>query len=163
MSNSENSVNREHKDRLFKFIFGNPEKPEWTLSLYNAVSGKNYTDPGDIRLTTIENVLYMEMKNDISFLISDEMNFYEHQSTFNPNIPLRMYMYSAMVYSKYVKSNKETVNLYSSVQQKIPVPKCYCFYNGTTGKADRMILKLSDAFDIPEESEALTQQLDIPL
>ena len=50
----ERKVNREYKDRLFKFIFGNPDKKEWTLSLYNAMNGSHYTDPEDITLNMIE-------------------------------------------------------------------------------------------------------------
>ena len=70
-------ANRQYKDRLFKFIFGNPENKEWTLSLYNAVNGSSYTNPDDIQLTTIENAVYMSMRNDVSFLIADTMNLYE--------------------------------------------------------------------------------------
>ena len=77
-------VNREYRDRLFKFIFGNPENKEWTLSLYNAVNGSNYTDANEIRFNTIEDVVYMGMRNDVSFLIANTVSFYEQQSTFNP-------------------------------------------------------------------------------
>ena len=45
--------NREYKDRLFKFIFGNPKNRDWTLSLYNAINGSSYTDASQIRYTTI--------------------------------------------------------------------------------------------------------------
>ena len=65
------SANRECKDKLFKFIFGNPDNKEWTLSLYNAVNGSAYTNPDDITLITIEDAVYMSMKNDVSFLIAD--------------------------------------------------------------------------------------------
>lgn len=59
-------ANREYRDRLFKFIFGNPQNRAWTLSLYNAVNGTAYTDAGSIRFTTIEDAVYMNMKNDVS-------------------------------------------------------------------------------------------------
>ncbi|MBP5426844.1 MAG: hypothetical protein J6Y29_02990, partial [Clostridiales bacterium] len=62
MENSK--INRKYKDRLFKYIFGNPEKKEWTLSLFNAISGLDYTNAEDIKLTTIDNFIYMGMKND---------------------------------------------------------------------------------------------------
>lgn len=63
MSNVENTnINREHKDRLFKFIFGNEQNKDWTLALYNAINGSNYTDSDLIEFNTIENVLYMSMK-----------------------------------------------------------------------------------------------------
>ena len=139
------AANREYKDRLFKFIFGNPDNKEWTLSLYNAVNGSHYTDPNDIKLNTIENVVYMSMKNDVSFLIADTMNFYEQQSTFNPNMPMRFLIYAGMAYSKYVQES-EQYHRFSGTLQKAPTPKCICFYNGTDDKGDRVTLRLSDAF-----------------
>ena len=142
---SDYKVNREYKDRLFKFIFGNPEKKEWTLSLYNAMNGSHYTDPEDISLNTIENAVYMSMKNDVSFLIADTFNFYEHQSTFNPNMPMRLLIYAGMIYDSYIETN-ESYHRFSSLQQHVPTPKCVCFYNGLKDTEDRVVLKLSDAF-----------------
>ena len=138
--------NRQYRDRLFKFIFGNPDNKEWTLSLYNAVNGSHYTDPDDIQLTTLEDAVYMNMKNDVSFLIADTMSFYEQQSTLNPNMPMRFLIYAGMAYSRYVEENRN-YHKYSSKQQKAPAPKCVCFYNGTAEKADRIYLRLSDAFE----------------
>ena len=100
---AETGANREYRDRLFKFIFGNPQNKEWTLSLYNAVNGSHYTDASAIKLNTIENAVYMSMKNDVSFLIDNTMSFYEQQSTFNPNMPMRFLIYAGMIYSKYVE------------------------------------------------------------
>ena len=142
---TDTTVNREYKDRLFKFIFGNPDKKEWTLSLYNAMNGSNYTDPNDISLNTIEDAVYMGMKNDVSFLISDTFNLYEHQSSFNPNMPMRFLIYAGMLYDKYTESS-EDYHKYRSKQQKAPTPKCVCFYNGTKETGDRVILSLSDSF-----------------
>ena len=139
-------TNREYKDRLFKFIFGNPENKEWTLSLYNAINGTSYENAADIQLTTIQDAVYMKMKNDVSFLINTVMNFYEQQSTFNPNMPMRFLIYAGMVYSKYIETSPNYYE-YSSTQQKAPTPQCVCFYNGTTDKDDRIILKLSHAFE----------------
>ncbi len=65
---------KKHKDRLFRFILGNPEHKEWTLSLYNALNDSHYTNPEDIEFNTIEDVIYMGMKNDVSFLVTDAMN-----------------------------------------------------------------------------------------
>ncbi len=142
-----NKIRRNRKDRLFIYIFGNPNHKKWLLSIYNAIRGSDYTNPDDIEITTIKNVIYMGMKNDVSFLLTDIMNFFEHQSTFNPNIALRMFIYAGMVYSKYIEKNKSTINLYSSRIQHIPVPKCYCFYNGKKEIEDKVIIKLSDSFD----------------
>ena len=150
---SDNTVNNQHKDRLFKFIFGRYENREWTLSLYNAVNKSSYTDSDAIQITTIEDVLYLSMKNDLSFILADTMNFYEHQSTFNPNMPMRMLIYAGMAYSKYVETHKKEISLYSSSQQTFPAPKLICFYNGVAKQPDSRVLELKSAFREGSESD----------
>lgn len=141
---SENA-NREYKDRLFNFIFGREENREWTLSLYNAINGSDHTDASLIEFNTLGDVVYMGMKNDTSFILSNRMSVYEHQSSYNPNMPVRMLEYVGKLYSGYITKNK--VNKYGSTQIMLPVPKLVVFYNGTTDKDDEVILKLSDAFN----------------
>ena len=114
------------------------------MSLYNAINGSNYTDPEAIQITTIKGVLYLGMQNDISFLISMVMSLYEQQSSFNPNMPLRMLQYVGNLYEKYTVENK--LNKYGSTLLTLPVPKLVVFYNGTAEQPDEMILKLSDSF-----------------
>jgi hypothetical protein len=144
-------VNEKHKDRLFNFIFGQEENREWTLSPYNAINGSNYTDASLIEFNTLEGVLYMNMKNDTSFIISGIWNVYEHQSSFNPNMPYRMLEYIVELFSGYVKVNK--LNKYGSSLMKFPIPKLVVFYNGIEEKEDEVILRLSDSFD-ESETEA---------
>ena len=67
---SEIRINQKHKDRLFRFIFANPDHKDWTLSLYNAVNGSSYMNPDEIQMTTVEDVIYLSMKNDLSFLLA---------------------------------------------------------------------------------------------
>jgi hypothetical protein len=153
-------TNREYKDRLFKFIFGNPQNRPWTLSLYNAMNGTSYTVPEQIVLTTIEDAVYMNMKNDVSFLVANTMSFYEQQSTFNPNMPMRFLIYSGMVYSKYVEQT-DSYHPYSTAQQKAPTPKCVCFYNGKQETEDRTILSLSSAFAEEADIEVKVTMLNI--
>lgn len=88
-------VNREYKDRLFKLVFR--EKKD-LLELYNAINDTEYDNLDDIEINTLEDVVYMGMKNDISFLVTDVLNLYEHQSTFSPNLPLRGLLYFADLY-----------------------------------------------------------------
>ncbi len=142
------TVNREYKDRLFSFLFGSESNKEWTLSLYNAVNDTNYTNSEDIRFTTIEDAVYMGMKNDLSFILFQVMNIYEQQSTYNPNMPVRQLMYAGKLYDKYIQRNK--LNIYGKKVARLPVPKLVTFYNGTEGKDDE-ILRLSDAFEPGEE------------
>ena len=74
--NTPSLQNREYKDRLFKAIFGRntEESKRWRLELYNALNGTSYTDPDALEVNTIENVIYITMRNDISFLVGSEMN-----------------------------------------------------------------------------------------
>ena len=150
---------KDYKDRLFKFIFGNAENRQWTLSLYNAVNGTGYTDPEDIQFNTIGDAVYMRMKNDISFIISFEMNLWEHQSTFNPNMPMRFFIYAGRLYEKYIATSD--YYQYSSTLQQIPTPKCMCFYNGRKEQPERQVLRLSDAFESRGDIEVEVTMLDI--
>lgn len=142
--------NTQYNDRLFNFLFGSEENKAWTLSLYNAVNGSDYTDPSVMEITTIKEVMYLGMHNDVSFLISDEMDLYEQQSTYNPNMPLRMLQYAGNLYEKYVKQNE--LNKFGSELLKLPVPKLVVFYNGTSDQPDEKILLLSDSF--PEGADS---------
>ncbi|MBQ0162933.1 MAG: hypothetical protein KBS84_07235 [Treponema sp.] len=133
--------------RLFKAIFGRDteQSKRWRLELYNALNDSNYTDPDALELNTIENVLYITMKNDISFLVDSQMTLYEQQSTYNPNMPLRGLFYFSQLYQIYLAKNNKI--LHKSTVVKIPAPNYVVFYNGKREFPDRQILKLSDAFD----------------
>ena len=152
-------INREHKDRVFKFVFGNAEKKAWALSLYNAVNGSDYKDPEEIRFNTIEDAVYMNMKNDVSFIISNEMNLWEHQSTFNPNMPMRFLEYACRLYEKYMK----TSGYYGQSRklQMLPRPHCLCFYNGTEEQPERKVLRLSEAFGGEGDIEVRVTMLNV--
>lgn len=150
MSNNYISVNREQKSRLFCFIFGAEENRNHLLSLYNAVNNTNYTNVEDVKITTLEDIIYIHMKNDVSFIFDSNMNLYEHQSTFNPNMPLRGMMYFSTLYSQYISENKK--NIYGKTIVKIPTPRYIVFYNGDEKYPDYMELKLSDAFETPDNS-----------
>ena len=138
---------REYKDRLFKKIFGDTteESKRWRLDLYNALNGTSYTDPDELKLTTIENVIYVTMKNDISFLIGSQMNLYEQQSSYNPNMPLRGLMYFAQLYQMNLSSRG--LDLFGSKLVKIPSPSFVVFYNGDKELPDVSEQRLSDAFE----------------
>lgn len=152
-------ANRLYKDRVFKFIFGNPENKEWTLSLYNAVNGSNYSNPDDIQFNTIEDAVYMSMKNDVSFIILDEMNLWEHQSSFNPNMPMRFLTYGTQLYKKFTATSG--YYKFSRKLQRLPKPHCICFYNGTEEQPEQQILKLSNAFGGEGDIEVKVKMLNV--
>ena len=143
-------TNREYKDRLFKFIFKDKVK---LLSLYNALNSSHYTNPDDIEITTLEDVIYCKMKNDISFIIDDRLSLFEHQSSYNPNMPLRGFLYFAKHFEKYIVENE--VDIYGSKLIELPTPKFVVFYNGIGMKEDRIILRLSDAFVTAKEKACM--------
>ena len=134
----------QYKDRLFNFIFGSEENKAWTLSLYNAINGSNYTDPDAIEIATIRGIMYLGMQNDVAFFITEEVNLFEHQSTYNPNMPLRLMQYAGNLYEKYIIERK--LNKYGKKLIRLPAPKLVVFYNGTDEQEDETILKLSDSF-----------------
>ena len=137
---------RTYRDSLFRTIFGGKDErsKRWLLSLYNALSGKNHTNIEDLEITTLEDVIYVSMKNDLSFLIHSQMCLYEHQSTVNPNMPLRGLLYFSQLYQQYIDKHKK--NLYGCVLVKIPAPQFIVFYNGDKEQSDIVEYKLSDAF-----------------
>ena len=143
------TVDRKYKNNLFIYLF--TKKKEYALSLYNAVNGSNYTNEKDLQFKLLEDVLFIEMKNDVSFLFDGALNLYEHQSTFSYNMPLRGLFYLADLYKKLIPKEK----LYRKNRIRIPTPKYMVFYNGPVEdmKVDRMELKLSDAFEVPDESK----------
>ena len=135
------SANREYKDSVFRMLYN---KPETVLPLYNALNGTDYKDPNLLTVTTMENALYLGMRNDVSFLLDSRMTLYEHQSTWNPNLPLRNLLYIARLMEKYV--NIHRTSLYSSTLIRLPAPRFVVFYNGLKNTEDDILLKLSDAW-----------------
>ncbi len=141
-------VNRLYKTRIFAMLY--QDKKE-LLDLYNAISGKHYEDPELLEINTLENAIYMTMRNDLSFLIDFRLSLYEHQSTYSPNLPLRDLFYISDLYSGMVKDE----NLYGIKLVQIPAPQFVIFYNGMKEMPDRTVLRLSDAYSVKEENPAL--------
>lgn len=136
-------VHKQVKDRLFRFLF--EKDKEALLELYNALNGTGYQDIAGLKVVTIENVVYVVMKNDLAFVIAGTLNLYEHQSTYNPNMPVRFLIYLAEEYQKLLKQAKS--NIYGTRQLILPTPQCIVFYNGGQEMPEEQILKLSDAFE----------------
>ena len=105
-------------------------------------------------VNTLEDVVYMGMKNDVSFLFTEVLNLYEHQSTFNPNLPLRGLLYFAKLYQKIIGPRKD---LYSEKLIELPYPQFVVFYNGTKEEPERQVLELRAAFpkEYSKENAAL--------
>ena len=145
---NEANVQRNFKDTIFRMLFKDKEN---LLSLYNALNGTDYTDVSGLEVTTLENAVYMNYKNDVSFVFEHELMLYEHQSTVNPNMPLRDLFYVTDILQKRTY-NKD---LYSSKLIPIPAPRFVVFYNGMDYQPERQTLKLSDAYEKWQENPEL--------
>ena len=141
-------ANKQYKDTVFRMLYRDKEN---LLSLYNAVNNRNYTNPEELQIVTLENAIYMGMKNDLAFIMDMNLYLYEHQSTYNPNIPLRNLFYIADEYQRLVVQK----SLYSTAIQKIPTPRFIVFYNGMKKVEDRSEFRLSSAYENPTEDPDL--------
>ena len=96
---------RTYKDSIFCRIFN--EKKE-LLSLYNALNMSHYENPDDLEIITLDNALFLQMKNDVAFLINtNEMCLIEHSSTVCLNYPLRSLLYLAREYEVILEQRNE--------------------------------------------------------
>ncbi len=135
-------VQRNVKDRLFRFLFANDS--EALLQLYNALNGTEYQEASQLQIVTIESAVYVVMKNDLAFVLAGTLNLYEHQSMFSPNLPVRFLIYLAQEYQMLIEQAQESV--YGTKRIKLPAPQCVVFYNGRRDMPEEQILRLSDAF-----------------
>lgn len=145
---------RNYKDTVFRMIFKDKAN---LLSLYNAVNGTNYKNPGELEITTLENAVYMNMKNDVSCVLDFSLNLYEHQSTVNPNIPLRDLFYVSKILQGLITNE----DLYSSRQIHIPVHRFFMFYNGIKEMPEQWEMNLSKSCSQPKTREKVESMLEL--
>ncbi len=147
-------LKRDYKSHMFTMIFSDKKE---LLELYNAIAKRNYSDPELLTINTLENAIYMSMKNDLSFIIDCRVSLFEQQSTYNPNMPLRFLLYISDMYSALTISH----NLYGTKLIQIPTPKFVLFYNGQMKRPEREILKLSDAYMTQEDDISLELMVEV--
>ena len=135
-------ANREYKSDVFSMLL---EDRARALDVYNAMAGTAYTNPEIIEIHTLESGVSLTVHNDASFVVSMDsvLNIYEHQSTYNPNMPLRELIYFVTIIKKLIENRY----LLSHKLVKIPTPKFAVFYNGDKNRPEREVLKLSDAYE----------------
>lgn len=139
---------RNFKSRIFEMLYSDRKE---LLDLYNAINKTAYTDPELLEINTLENAVYMAMRNDVSFVIDLRLSLYEHQSTYSPNLPLRYLFYVSDLYSEMTRE----ANLYGTRVVRIPAPRFIIFYNGESEQPEQRLLRLSDMYFLPEEHYAL--------
>lgn len=134
-------LNRTYKDMLFDKVFSDKE---CILSLYNAIAQTEYHDASAISVNTIQRAVFFGIENDKSFIIDDILNIYEHQSSINPNMPIRGLMYLSELYRQFIYENQ--LDIYGKKQVSLPHPIYLVFYNGEDKQPERQIIHLHDAF-----------------
>lgn len=133
-------IKRSYKDGVFRQLFNDKEK---LIELYNALSGRSYSKDTEIEIVTLEDALFGDIKNDLSFIMDNRfIVMIEHQATVNPNMPLRMLSYAAREYERRGLTKK----VYSRRRIEIPTPELYMLYNGAEDQPIMQELKLSDAY-----------------
>lgn len=119
--------------------------PENALNIYNALNKTSYAEPSLVEISTLENGFSLSVRNDASFIFDNRyLNIYEHQSTYNPNMPLRELIYYVHSIEKYIENIR--AKLFSSAKVCIPTPNFVVLYNGLINRPDIEIMKLSDCF-----------------
>ena len=135
------NTNKNYKDTVFVKLFSNKLE---LLNLYNAIKNTNYSiDNTNINIVTLDDVLFMDRKNDLCFTINDKLVvLIEHQSSINNNMPLRFLLYIAREYERILDDK----NIYKSSLVKIPTPDFIVLYNGKDDYPINNRLYLSDSF-----------------
>ena len=141
--NKKLKAKRNQKDSVFRMIYKSKKE---LLSLFNAVNNTNYDNESDLEIVTLDNAIYMSMKNDVSCLLDMNLQLYEHQSTINPNMPLRNLMYITKQIEKLIVDK----DLYGRKLITIPNPRFIVFYNGTDKQPEVKTMLLSSAFEHKE-------------
>lgn len=139
---------RTYKDTVFRMLFREKEE---LLMLFNAINQTHYENPNELEVNTLENAIYLNMKNDVSCVLDFNLNLYEHQSTVNPNMPLRDLFYVVRLYEKMVRNS----NLYTGKAVQIPAPRFIVFYNGDMEQPEKKLLRLSDLYHKKTEKTSL--------
>ena len=138
-------INSKYKNSVFTMLFDNPDL---LRELYSALGGITLPPSVPVTINTLENVLFMDFNNDISFEVGGKLVvLIEHQSTINPNMALRLLLYFSRLVEKTVKGSA----LYSKKRLTIPWPEFYVLYNGTDPFPDEQTLHLADLYEKPQE------------
>lgn len=151
--------NREIKNSVFVDLFYYDETAvQNDISLYNALHDEPLAADADIQRLKIEDIMYMNIKNDISFNADKKLLIFgEHQSTINKNMPLRSLEYVGRAYEMLVPQRDR----YKKELVRIPKPEFYTFYNGTQNWGKELELKLSDAFLVPDTDHFLELKVKV--
>ena len=145
-------LKRKYKDSVFTDLFGSDRDGKKNfLSLYNALTGKNFSeDDTSIRRKIIDQTLYQTYNNDVSWEINGKLIvLVEHQSTINENMPFRCLEYVTRIFEGIIPPRKR----YNKRVFKLPNPDFYVVYVGKEKYPQEKVLRLSDSFYSKDSSK----------
>ncbi len=121
------TVKRKSKDSVFTNLFSDINN---ICTFYKDLHPEDETVvPADISIQTIESVTVNTLYNDLGFTVRDKLIILaEAQSTWNPNIALRMLFYISETYKRYIYAADQSEHGSSRVD--IPRPEMYVIYTG---------------------------------
>ena len=140
--------NREYKSDAFSMLMQDREN---ALQVYNALNESSYDDPESVEIVSLESGISLSIRNDAAFIVGTDFNIYEHQASYNPNMPIRALYYYATIMQEML--NKR--DLYSTRLINIPTPHFVVFYNGVANRPEKEVMKLSAAFEKPTDRPEL--------
>ncbi|MBR4760138.1 MAG: Rpn family recombination-promoting nuclease/putative transposase [Lachnospiraceae bacterium] len=143
---NEVSVINNQRDTVFRMLF---KEKKQLLSLYNAIAETRYSQESELEIKTLENAIFMTYKNDLAFLIRTDIHLYEHQSTVNPNMPLRFLQY----FSEVLEKDYINTKIYTRTRIMLPSPTFVVFYNGQEEQPERREFRLSDSYEGIESND----------
>ena len=152
-------ANRTYKYSVFSRYFR--ENSQGLVELFNAIEGTNYPLDTPVVVDTLEDVLYKEKINDLSFVLDEQiLVLIEHQSTINENMALRLLMYVARLYEKLLNQWEKRA-MYEEKRIPIPTPKFVVLYNGKAPYPEHNVQYLSQSYMVKEEYPALELKVDV--
>jgi hypothetical protein len=144
-------INRNFKAGVFTHLFGEPENE---LDLYNAFSPVQYPPGTPVVDLTLNDALYMDRVNDLSFSVGGKLViFFEHSSSINRNMALRYLIYCGRVYEKLIDNSE----MYAERRVAIPTPEFFVLYNGVKPFPEKETYRLSDSFSTPPDGSPMLE------
>ena len=123
----EGKTKRKGKDSIFIDLF---HQPKYAAELVQSLHPEQEVTEGDITFVSLRSILMVRPYNDLGLLFKGKLLIcMEAQSTWSLNVLVRMFMYLAETYHRYIQHHTE-MNLYGSKKLILPIPECYVIYTG---------------------------------
>lgn len=136
-----NNGNREYKSDVFSMLMQDKKN---ALEVFNVLNHSDYDNPDELIIITTAHGIFVSIRNDASLLIDNHVSYYEHQSSYCPNMPLRCLIYYMNDIGEYIDFDEN--NLYGYKKISLPTPHFVVLYNGLSKRPEIETLRLSDSF-----------------